>query len=72
MTIPPCAAATSLASNNTMFEVDYPHAAGTHPNTAAFARKMCDDAGLDDSERHQVFRGNAIRLYGLERLGLTA
>jgi hypothetical protein len=55
-----------------MFEVDYPHAAGTHPNTAAFARKMCDDAGLDYTERYQVFRGNAIRLFGLERLGLTA
>jgi predicted TIM-barrel fold metal-dependent hydrolase len=54
-----------------MLEVDYPHAAGTHPNTAALARKMCDDAGLDQLERDNLFRGNAIRLYQLERFGIT-
>ncbi len=54
-----------------MLEVDFPHAASTHPNTAAFAHEMCDRAGLDPSERYKVFRGNAIRLYGLERLGIA-
>jgi Amidohydrolase len=55
-----------------MLEVDFPHAASTHPNTASFARDMCERAGLSLPERYKVFRGNAIRLYGLERFGIAA
>jgi predicted TIM-barrel fold metal-dependent hydrolase len=54
-----------------MVEVDYPHSSGTYPDTAAFLGRMCDDAGLDEREREMVFRGNAIRVFGLERFGIA-
>jgi hypothetical protein len=55
-----------------LFEVDYPHSATTYPDTAAVVTQMCDWAGLDVGERHQLVRGNAVRAYGLERFGITA
>ncbi|MFM8302934.1 MAG: amidohydrolase family protein [Actinomycetota bacterium] len=54
------------------FEVDYPHADSTFPHTRETAQLICDKAGLDDRERYLLMRGNAIRLYGLERYGITA
>jgi len=53
------------------FEVDYPHADSTFPHTKETAQLICDKAGLDDTERYQLMRGNAIKLYGLERYGIT-
>jgi predicted TIM-barrel fold metal-dependent hydrolase len=53
------------------FEVDYPHSATSFPHTMELASKMCDEAGLDDSERYKLVRGNAIRAYGLDRFGIT-
>jgi predicted TIM-barrel fold metal-dependent hydrolase len=54
-----------------MFETDYPHAESSYPNSAEFARKMFDAAGLDETERYKVLRGNAIRAYGLDRFGIA-
>ena len=54
------------------FEVDYPHADSTFPHTKETAQLICDKAGLDDQERYKLLRGNAIKLYGLERYGITA
>ncbi len=61
-----------IGTSQIMFEVDYPHAAGSFPHTAALADKMCTEAGLSASERYQVIRGNAIRAFGLERFGISA
>src|SRR5262245_23790380 len=53
------------------FEVDYPHADSTFPNTKETAQLICDKAGLDDRERYLLMRGNAIKAFGLERFGIT-
>ena len=53
------------------FETDYPHVDSTYPDSWAVAQRLADDAGLDDDERWQMLRGNAIRCYDLERLGIT-
>ncbi len=54
------------------FEVDYPHADGTFPNTEKVATEMCANAGLDEAETYQLLRGNAIEAFGLARFGITA
>lgn len=54
------------------FEVDYPHADSTFPNTLETATRLAEQAGLDESEIQQLFRGNAIRAYGLDRFGITS
>jgi predicted TIM-barrel fold metal-dependent hydrolase len=54
-----------------MFEVDYPHAESSFPESAALSRAMCDKAGLDETERYKVLRGNAIHAYGLDRFGIV-
>jgi len=53
------------------FEVDYPHADSTFPHTKETAQLICDKAGLDDAERYKLLRGNAIKLYDLQRWGIT-
>jgi len=53
------------------FEVDYPHADSTFPHTKETAQLICDKAGLTADERYKLMRGNAIRLYALERYGIT-
>ena len=69
---------TGLANRDTIgmdqitFEVDYPHADSTFPNTEAVATRMCVGAGLSDEETYKLLRGNAIRAYGLERFGIAA
>ncbi len=54
------------------FEVDFPHADTTWPNTEKIATEMCAGAGLDETETWKLLRGNAIRAYGLDRWGITA
>jgi predicted TIM-barrel fold metal-dependent hydrolase len=54
------------------FEVDYPHADSTFPHSKETAQLICDKAGLDDTERYQLLRGNAITAFGLHRFGITA
>ncbi|MFC4055254.1 amidohydrolase family protein [Actinomadura syzygii] len=54
------------------FETDYPHADSTYPDSADVAARICDKAGLDDTEIYKLLRGNAIRAFGLERYGIAA
>ncbi len=54
------------------FESDYPHADGTFPHTKETAELICDKAGLNDTERYQLLRGNAIKAYGLGRFGIAS
>jgi predicted TIM-barrel fold metal-dependent hydrolase len=55
-----------------MFEVDYPHGDSTWPNSSAKVEHLVTAAGLTDDEIHAVVRGNAIRCYGLERVGIMS
>lgn len=54
------------------FEVDYPHADGTFPDTEKVATEMCVNAGLDEAEVYALLRGNAIEAFGLQRFGITS
>jgi predicted TIM-barrel fold metal-dependent hydrolase len=53
-----------------MFEVDYPHADSTYPESLRVAEKLVDAAGLNDQEARQLIRGSAIECYNLTRFGL--
>ena len=55
-----------------MFETDYPHGDSTWPSSAAVLEKIATQAELDDAELYDLARGNAIRCYGLERIGISA
>lgn len=68
---------TGLANRNRVgmhrisFEVDYPHADSTFPHTEKTATEICTKAGLSEQETYALLRGNAIRLFQLERFGIT-
>ena len=53
------------------FEVDFPHADSTFPHSKDVAMTICDKAGLNETERYKLMRGNAITAYGLQRFGIT-
>jgi predicted TIM-barrel fold metal-dependent hydrolase len=53
------------------FETDYPHADSTFPHSKKVATDICTQAGLSEEETWKFLRGNAIRAYGLDRLGIT-
>ena len=53
------------------FEVDFPHADSTYPDTLEVATRICTAAGLSDDEVYRLMRGNAIDCFGLERFGIT-
>jgi predicted TIM-barrel fold metal-dependent hydrolase len=53
------------------FETDYPHADSTFPHSKKVAADISAQAGLDAEETYKLVRGNAIRAFGLERLGIT-
>lgn len=53
------------------FEVDYPHADSTFPHTHKVALDIATQAGLSQEECYKLFRGNAIKAFGLERFGIT-
>ena len=59
-----------IGMDQIMFEVDYPHAASSHPHTAKLVAEMCDGAGMTSDERYKLVRGNAIVAFGLERVGI--
>jgi predicted TIM-barrel fold metal-dependent hydrolase len=46
------------------FEVDYPHADGTWPNSREVIEKML--GGLDDETAYKIVRGNTIEMLGLD------
>lgn len=53
------------------FETDFPHSDSTFPESKRVAESICDAAGLDQTERYKLMRGNAITAYGLHRFGVT-
>jgi predicted TIM-barrel fold metal-dependent hydrolase len=53
-----------VGRENIAFETDYPHQDGTWPDTHQVAKELFGH--LDASTVHQIVRGNAIRLLGLE------
>lgn len=53
------------------FECDYPHADSTFPHTEKVATEICAKAGLNEAETYALLRGNAIRLFQLERFGIS-
>ncbi len=60
-----------IGMNQICFEVDFPHADSTFPNTLKVATKICEEAGLSEDEIYRLMRGNAIDCFGLERFGIT-
>ena len=53
-----------VGRGNIAFETDYPHQDGTWPDTHQVAKDLFGH--LDAPTVHQIVRGNAIRLLGLE------
>jgi predicted TIM-barrel fold metal-dependent hydrolase len=54
------------------FEVDYPHADSTFPHTKKIAEDIVARAELNEEEVYKLFRGNAIKLYRLDKyFGIT-
>jgi predicted TIM-barrel fold metal-dependent hydrolase len=60
-----------IGAKQIMFETDYPHGDSTWPDSSAVLQKIADEATLSESELYDLARGNAIRCYGLERIGIT-
>jgi len=60
-----------IGMNQICFEVDFPHADTTFPNTLKVATKICEEADLSEDEIYRLMRGNAINCFGLERFGIT-
>ncbi len=54
-----------IGVDNITYESDYPHSDSTWPHTADIAEKQMHD--LTDAQRRQILRGNAIKLFGLEK-----
>jgi predicted TIM-barrel fold metal-dependent hydrolase len=49
------------------FEVDYPHADSTFPQSREVAERIATKAGLTQDEANKFFRNNAIGLYRLDQ-----
>lgn len=60
-----------IGMDQIMFEVDYPHADSTFPNTLRTAEKLITNTNMSEHEAWQMLRGNAIECYGLHRFGVT-
>jgi predicted TIM-barrel fold metal-dependent hydrolase len=58
------AALDAIGPQQVTFETDYPHADGTWPHSRAVAEKLLH--GLDDQVVHDIVRGNALRMLGLD------
>ena len=54
-----------------IFECDFPHPNGSFPNSRRRAWQLASKAELNEHEVYQLLRGNAIKVYGLERFGIT-
>ncbi len=61
-----------IGMNQICFEVDFPHADTTFPNTLDVATKICTEADLSEDEIYLLMRGNAIECFGLERFGINS
>lgn len=53
------------------YETDYPHADSPFPECKETLDKICEEAGLNDEEVYKLTRGNAIKAFGLQRIGIT-
>jgi predicted TIM-barrel fold metal-dependent hydrolase len=60
----------SLGVDKIMFGTDFPHIESTWPNTVDFLRVVLD--GVGESDARSILGENAISLYGLDRVELTA
>ena len=60
----------AIGMSQLMFEVDFPHADSTYPDTADLAQDLIDRSGLNEAETYALMRGNAIECYGLGRYGV--
>jgi predicted TIM-barrel fold metal-dependent hydrolase len=58
------AALDAIGPKQVTFETDYPHADGTWPHSRAVAEKLLH--GLADDVVHDIVRGNALRMLGLD------
>ena len=55
-----------IGADNITYESDYPHSDSTWPHTKEIAERQM--AHLDDETKYKIFRGNAIKLFGLDHL----
>jgi predicted TIM-barrel fold metal-dependent hydrolase len=55
----------TIGVDNLMFETDFPHADGPYPHTPEHLRQQFE--GIDAETTYKVVRGNAIRLFELDR-----
>jgi predicted TIM-barrel fold metal-dependent hydrolase len=60
-----------IGTKQIMFETDYPHGDSTWPDSSVVLDKIAHKADLNESELYDLARGNAIRCYGLERIGIA-
>jgi predicted TIM-barrel fold metal-dependent hydrolase len=60
-----------IGAKQIMFETDYPHGDSTWPDSSAVLEKIAHEAALNQTELYDLARGNAIRCYDLERIGVT-
>ena len=60
-----------VAMEHILFECDFPHPNGSFPDSRHRAWELSSKAGLNEHEVHQLLRGNAINVYGLQRFGIT-
>lgn len=60
-----------IGMNQIMFEIDYPHADSTFPESRQVAEKMIAESGLSEAEALQFLRTNAIACYDLQRFGIS-
>jgi predicted TIM-barrel fold metal-dependent hydrolase len=57
--------AGTIGVDNLMFETDFPHADGPYPHTHEHLARQFD--GVDPTITYKIVRGNAIRLFELDR-----
>jgi predicted TIM-barrel fold metal-dependent hydrolase len=56
-----------LGDSQIMFEIDYPHADSTFPESKQTAQKLVDAAGFNQEQTNKFVRLNAIECYGLDK-----
>ena len=57
--------AATIGVDNLMFETDFPHADGPYPHTRDHLARQFE--GVDATTTYKIVRGNAIRLFELDR-----
>lgn len=60
----------AIGIESILFETDYPHADGTWPHSRDVVHRLCETAGMSESETYALLRGNAINAFGLHRFGI--